>query len=73
VFTGLHHELEEVIDAGDGETVVSVQRVQGRTRHMELETNLRWAAVWTFRAGKVLRAQGYLHRREALEAAGLGP
>jgi ketosteroid isomerase-like protein len=73
VFTGLHHELEEVIDVGDGETVVSVQRVQGRTRHMELETNLRWAAVWTFRAGKVLRAQGYLHRREALEAAGLGP
>jgi integrase len=31
---GLHFELEEVIDAGDGETVLSVQRVQGRTRHM---------------------------------------
>jgi hypothetical protein len=38
---------------------------------MKLETNLRWAAVWTLRAGKVLRAQGYMHRREALQAAGL--
>jgi ketosteroid isomerase-like protein len=71
VFTGPHHELEEVIDVGDGATVISVQRIQGRTRHMQLETNLRWAAVWTFRAGKVLRAQGFMHRREALEAAGL--
>jgi ketosteroid isomerase-like protein len=71
VFTGLHHELEEVIDVGDGATVISVQRVQGRTRHMKLETNLRWAAVWTLRAGKVLHAEGYMHRREALEAAGL--
>ena len=71
VFTGLHHELEEVIEVGDGATVISVQRVQGRTRHMELDTDLRWAAVWTFRAGKVLHAQGYMQRREALEAAGL--
>ena len=36
VFTGLHHELEEVIDVGDGATVISVQRTQGRTRHMKL-------------------------------------
>ena len=34
VFTGLHHELEEVIDVGEGATVISVQRIQGRTRHM---------------------------------------
>ena len=71
VFSGLHHELEEVIEVGEGATVISVQRVQGRTRHMRLETNLRWAAVWTFRAGKILRAKGYMHRGEALEAAGL--
>jgi ketosteroid isomerase-like protein len=71
VITELHHELVEVINVGDGATVISVQRVHGRTRHMKLETNLRWAAVWTFRAGKVLRAQGYMHRRKALEAAGL--
>jgi ketosteroid isomerase-like protein len=71
VFAGLHHKLEEVIDAGDGATVVSVQRVQGRTRHMQVDTNFQWAAVWTFRGGKVLRAQGYMHKDQALEAAGL--
>jgi ketosteroid isomerase-like protein len=71
ILTGLHFEVEDVIDAGDGETVISVQRVQGETRHMRLGTNLRWAAVWTFRAGKVLRAQGYMSRQEALEAAGV--
>jgi ketosteroid isomerase-like protein len=72
VFTGVHFELEEVIDAGDGETVVSVRRTQGRTRHMQLDTNMQWAGVWTFRGGNVLRAQGYMRKREALEAAGLG-
>jgi ketosteroid isomerase-like protein len=29
VISGLHHEIEEIIEAGDGETVVSVQRTQG--------------------------------------------
>ena len=71
VFSGLHFELEEVIDTGDGETVVSVQRTKGRTRHMQMDTNIQWAAVWTFRARKVLRAQGYMRKPEALEAAGL--
>jgi ketosteroid isomerase-like protein len=71
VFSGLHFELEEVIDTGDGETVVSVQRTTGRTRHMQVDTNIQWAAVWTFRARKVLRAQGYMRKPEALEAAGL--
>jgi hypothetical protein len=56
---------------GDGETVISVQRTQGRTPHIELGTNQRWAAVWTFRGEEVLRAQGYMPKREALEAAGL--
>jgi ketosteroid isomerase-like protein len=72
VFSGLQFELEEVIDTGDGETVVSVQRTKGRTRHMQMDTNLQWAAVWTFRGGKVLRAQGYMRKPEALEAGGLG-
>jgi ketosteroid isomerase-like protein len=71
IFSGLHHELEEVIDAGDGRTVVSVQRVLGRTRHMQLETNLRWAAVWTLLGTKVVSAQGYMRKADALEAVGL--
>ena len=71
VLAGLHFELEEIIDLGDGATVISVQRTQGRTRHMELDTNFRWAAVWTFSGEKVLRAQGYMRKEEALKAAGL--
>lgn len=41
-------------------------------RHTQLDTNLQWAATWTFRGGKVLRCQGYMRKAEALEAAGLG-
>jgi ketosteroid isomerase-like protein len=71
VITDLHHEIEEVIEAPDGETVVSVQRTQGSMRHTGLPSNVLWAAVWTFREGKVVRGQGYMRRDEALEAAGL--
>jgi ketosteroid isomerase-like protein len=71
VFSELHHELEELIEAEDAETVVSVQRTQGRMRHTQLEVDLPWAAVWTIRHGQALRAQGYMSKAEALEAAGL--
>jgi len=54
-----------------GETVVSVQRTQGRMRHTDMKTNVQWPTTWTIRDGKVLRAYGYLTRAEALEAAGL--
>lgn len=72
VFSPLHFEVEEIIEAGDGETVVSVQRTQGRMRHTQLGTNVQWAGIWTFRGGKVVRCQGYMRREDALEAAGLG-
>jgi ketosteroid isomerase-like protein len=71
ILDDLHHELEEVIDVGDGATLISVQRAQGRTRHMQLDTDFQWAAVWVFRDGKLFRAQGYMRKAEALEAAGL--
>jgi ketosteroid isomerase-like protein len=71
VVTGLHHEIEEIIEGPDGETIVSVQRTQGRMRHTELPTNLQWASVWRFRDGKVVRAEGYMDRAQALEAAGV--
>ena len=71
VISGLHHEIEEIIEATDGQTVVSVQRMQGRMRHTQLPANLQWATVWTFREGKVLRGQGFMRRADALEAAGL--
>jgi ketosteroid isomerase-like protein len=71
VLSGLHHEIEEIIEAPDGETLVSVQRTQGRMRHTDMKTNVQWATTWTIRDGKVLRAYGYLTRAEALETAGL--
>jgi ketosteroid isomerase-like protein len=71
VFSELHLEVEEILEAADGETVVSVQRTQGRMRHTNLETDLRWAAVWTIQDGKAVSAHGYMTRREAVEAAGL--
>ena len=71
VFSEVHHELEEIIEVGDGETVVSVQRTQGLMRHTQLPVDLLWAAVWTVRDGKALRGQGYMTRAEALEAAGM--
>ena len=64
-------ELVEIIDAEDGETVVTVQRALGRMRHTQLEADYRWATVWTAKAGNVLRAQAYATKAEALEAAGL--
>ena len=71
VFDGLHNELVELIEAGDGETVVSVQRTQARMRHTGLEVDLPWAVVWTIQDGRVMRAIGYMGRKQALEAAGL--
>ena len=74
-------EVEEIIDAGDGETVVSVQRTTGRTSYSQLNVGdlrseeappgVQWAAVWMISGGRALRAQGYLNKAEALEAAGL--
>jgi ketosteroid isomerase-like protein len=68
-----HIEVDEIVDVGDGETVVSVQRTLGISRYTRIASDLAppWAAVWTVRSGKTLRAQGYRSRAEALEAAGL--
>jgi ketosteroid isomerase-like protein len=65
-------EPEHIVDVhGDGETVLMLLRATGTARHTGIEIALEWAAIWTIRDGKVLRAQGYLDRAEALETAGL--
>ncbi len=71
VLDGRRFALDETIDAGDGETVVSVQRALGRSTHTGLDFELRWAAVWTIRDEKVVRIQGYVGKTRALAAAGL--
>jgi ketosteroid isomerase-like protein len=65
-------EPEKILEVhGDGETVLMLLRATGTAGYSEIDLELEWAAIWTIRDGKVLRAQGYLDRAEALEAAGL--
>lgn len=71
VFDDLHHEVKEILEGPDGKTVVTVQHTKARMRHTELPVDVPWAAVWLFKEGKIWRAQGYMRRSDAVEAAGL--
>ncbi len=64
-------EVEEVIETGDGETVVMVLRAVGRWKHMDMDADIPWAAVGIIRDGKLVSGQGYMSKAEALEAVGL--
>jgi ketosteroid isomerase-like protein len=64
-------EMDELIEAADGETVVMAVRTLGHSKRFEMDYEVPWAAVWIIRRGKVVYAQGYLHKADALEAAGL--
>ena len=72
IFDDVAIEAEEIIDVtDDGETVVMLLRARGTAHQSGIDIDFPWAAVWTIRDGKLLLAQGYLTRAEALEAAGL--
>ena len=60
---------EEFIDAGD-QVVVTLHH-RGRGRRSGIEIDARFYELYTLRDGKVLRADEYAERAEALEAAGL--
>jgi ketosteroid isomerase-like protein len=63
---------EEIVDVdGDGRTMLMLLRVTGTAKYTGIDVDYEWAAIWTIREGKVLRAQGYLDRADAIEAAGL--
>jgi ketosteroid isomerase-like protein len=65
-------EPEKIVDVhDDGEAVLMLLRATGTASYSEIELDVEWAAIWTIRDGKLLRAHGYLNRAEALEAAGL--
>ena len=65
-------EPEKIVDVhDDGETVLMLLRATGTAGYSEIEIEVEGAAIWTIRDGKLLRAQGYMNRDEALEAAGL--
>jgi ketosteroid isomerase-like protein len=61
---------EEVFDAGE-DRVVAVQRTTGRAKLSGIETNLRYAVVYTLRDGKISGASEYRHKSDALGAVGL--
>jgi ketosteroid isomerase-like protein len=68
-FDELSLEPEELIDAG--EQVVAVQRMRGRAKASGIETELRFAVVYTIREGKIVRGREYWERAQALDAVGL--
>jgi ketosteroid isomerase-like protein len=68
-FADLTNVPEELLDVGD-DRVVSVQHVTGCARQSGVETELRYAVVYTVRGGKIVRGREYVDRQQALEAVG---
>jgi ketosteroid isomerase-like protein len=60
---------ERIVAVGD--LVVSIETVRGRGRGSGLETEARYASVWTFASGRVTRIEIGLDPHEALKAVGL--
>ena len=69
-FDDFTQEPVEHIDAGD-DKIIAVFKVSGRAKLSGIETDLTYAALYTFRDGKIARGREYWTRDEALEAAGL--
>ncbi|MDQ3571712.1 MAG: nuclear transport factor 2 family protein [Actinomycetota bacterium] len=62
-------EIEELIDAGD--KVLVLVRDFGRLPGAEKEVNFRGGTVWTLRDSRISRAEFFVDRTGAYEAAGL--
>jgi ketosteroid isomerase-like protein len=62
-------EADDFIDAGD--EVVSLVRIEAQTARDAVPIEHEPAALWSMRAGKVVRVRFYLDRDDALNAAGL--
>jgi uncharacterized protein len=60
----------ELLDGGDDHVVATIH-VTGRARLSGIETELRYAIVYTLRDGKIVRGREYADRQQAVEAAGL--
>jgi ketosteroid isomerase-like protein len=60
---------ERILAAGD--RVVSIETVRGRGRGSGLETEARYASIWTFANGRVTRVEIGLDPEDALKAVGL--
>jgi ketosteroid isomerase-like protein len=70
MFDDVTNVPEEVLDLGD-DRVVAVQHATGRARASGVQTDIRYAVVYTLRDGKIVCGREYIDRNEALEAVGL--
>lgn len=68
-WTDYQLDAEDVIDAGS--SVVVVLRERGRGKGSGTPFERRFAQVWTFHRGKVIRWEIFRDKTEALNAAGL--
>jgi len=68
-FEELTTELTEFRDVGDRVIAFGNIHARGRESGLELDSETGW--VFTVRDGRVLRAEGFLSREQALKAAGL--
>jgi len=69
-FVGLHADVEEYIDAGK-DRVFAWIRWTGQGHGSGIDAEWWLAIVYTLCAGRVLRAEEYFDRTEALQTAGL--
>ncbi|MEA2200343.1 MAG: hypothetical protein QOI89_939 [Solirubrobacteraceae bacterium] len=70
MFEDIVNVPQELLDVGD-ERVIAVQHVTGRARLSGVETELRYAVVYTLRDEKIVRVKEYRNREQALDAVGL--
>jgi hypothetical protein len=68
-FDGLNADVEEYIDVGD-DRVFTWIRYTGRGRESGAPADWHLAIIFTIRGGKVVRAEEYFDRAQALESAG---
>jgi len=68
-FEELQNEWTEFRDLGNRVLVFGHVHARGRESGVEVDSPMGW--VFTVRRGKLLRAEGFLNRDDALEAAGL--
>ena len=66
-----HLDAEELIDAGT--SVVVVVHERGRGKGSGVPFDRRWAQIWTFSRGRIVRWEVFPDRAAALEAAGIAP
>src|SRR5262245_61382849 len=70
VMADFHTEEDRFLDV-DNDHVLHLYRVLGRGAGSGVPVSRHNAILWELRDGRLLKGQGYLSHREALEAVGL--